>query len=309
MDSKAPILRVEAVSKAFGSVQAVDSVSLQVESGEVFGLLGPNGAGKSTLLRMLLDIYRPDLGSIELFGHRLSRRDLDSIGYLPETRGLYLRRSVIQVLCYLGELKGLSKTEAIESADYWLEALGMTASRDSKIKTLSKGNQQKIQLISTLLARPRLLIWDEPFSGLDPLNVVLLRDLIGRLKSGGISMILSTHLMAQAQALCDRVGLLHAGRLVRHGSVAQLRGELGVNVVQVQTDAALAHGELWPMIAEVQASAPIGTGKERLYTVHLTDGADPNALLQALAERSARVSLLRPVKPSLEEIFLHAVQP
>ncbi|MBN94794.1 MAG: hypothetical protein CL928_12105 [Deltaproteobacteria bacterium] len=308
MEADVPILRVDAVSKAFGSTQAVDSVSLHVECGEVFGLLGPNGAGKSTLLRMLLDIYRPDMGVVEVFGHRLCRRDLDSIGYLPEARGLYLRRTVIQVLTYLGELKGLDKAEAIQSADYWLDALGMEASRESKIKTLSKGNQQKIQLISTLLAKPKLLIWDEPFSGLDPVNVVLLRDLIAQLKSSGISMILSTHLMAQAEALCDRVGLLHAGRLIRHGSVAQLRADLGVDVVQIQTGADLDGGEQWPMIAEVEAESSVDGSQERLYTVRLTDGASPTDLLQVLMRRSATVSLLRPLKPSLEEIFLHAVQ-
>jgi len=302
-----PTLRVEGVSKAFGSIQAVDRVSLEVRTGEVFGLLGPNGAGKTTLIRMILDIYRPDSGSIEVFGHTLTRQDLDGIGYLPEERGLYRRRKVVQVLSYLGQLKGLSKADSVQSAEHWLEKLGMSATRDAPIETLSKGNQQKIQLISTLLTQPSLLVWDEPFSGLDPVNVVRVRDLISEQKSLGTTVVLSTHLMDQAEALCDRVALIHSGRVVLNGPVEQLRTESGAEAIEVQTRARLAAGSEWPMVAQVQSDEPVKGSEERLYTLTLAEQASAEDLLRLLLQRSEGVSLLRPRRPNLEEIFLDAV--
>lgn len=219
----ADLLDVRGVSKAFRSTKAVDDVSFAVREGEVFGLLGPNGAGKSTLIRIMLDIYRPDAGSVLVFGHPMERADLDRIGYLPEERGLYKKRRVIQVLRYLGQLKGLTAQGATESADRWLARLGMQEYRDSKVQTLSKGNQQKIQLIGTLLGDPPLLVWDEPFSGLDPVNANQVRDLLLELRDAGTTVILSTHLMSQAEAICDRVGLVHGGRLVICGPTEEVR--------------------------------------------------------------------------------------
>ncbi len=217
------LLDVRGVSKAFRTTQAVDDVSFAVRQGEVFGLLGPNGAGKSTLIRIMLDIYRPDAGSVLVFGHPMERADLDRIGYLPEERGLYKKRKVIQVLRYLGQLKGMTAAAATESADRWLVRLKMEQHRDSKIQTLSKGNQQKIQLIGTLVGDPPLLVWDEPFSGLDPVNANQVRDLLIELRDAGTTVILSTHLMSQAEAICDRVGLIHGGRLVLCGPTGEVR--------------------------------------------------------------------------------------
>lgn len=222
-----PILRVSSVRKAFASVQAVDGVSLEVREGEVFGLLGPNGAGKSTLIRIVVDIYRPDEGTVALFGSPMARDDLDRIGYLPEERGLYRRRKIIQVLTYLGQLKGLTKADAEASADHWLQRLGMGEHRGSRVEALSKGNQQKIQLIGTLVGYPRLLIWDEPFSGLDPVNVAQVRDMIRSLRDEGMTVVLSTHLMDQAEILCDRVALVDHGHVVLQGTVAEAKAETG----------------------------------------------------------------------------------
>jgi ABC-2 type transport system ATP-binding protein len=221
------ILRLRGVTKSFRDVRAVDDVSFEVARGEIFGLLGPNGAGKTTLLRMILDIHRPDTGDIAVFGRPMSRDDLDRIGYLPEERGLYRKRTVIQVLKYLGRLKGLSSADAVESADAWLERLGMQDARGKKLEALSKGNQQKIQLIATLVGRPELLVWDEPFSGLDPVNVRQVRELLVELNAEGTTVVLSTHLMTQAESLCHRVGLIHEGRLVLCGAVAALKDTLG----------------------------------------------------------------------------------
>ncbi len=220
-----PILRIEDVHKSFATVKAVDGISLDVNAGEVFGLLGPNGAGKTTLIRIALDIYRPDTGTVHVFGRHMTRDDLDRIGYLPEERGLYRKRRVIQVLTYLGQLKGLARGAATASADRWLKRLDMGAVRDHRLEALSKGNQQKIQLIGTLVGDPRLLVWDEPFSGLDPVNVVQVRELIADLRDEGTTVILSTHLMAQAQVLCDRVALVDHGHIVLTGAVQDVRDE------------------------------------------------------------------------------------
>ena len=222
-----PILRVRAVCKSFREVRAVDGVSFEVARGEIFGLLGPNGAGKTTLLRMILDIHRPDSGEIEVFGKPMSRDDLDRIGYLPEERGLYRKRTVLQVLRYLGRLKGMTSAEAVHEAERWLERLDMLPVRDKKLESLSKGNQQKVQLVGTLVGRPELLVWDEPFSGLDPINVRQVRELLAELNREGTSIILSTHLMAQAESLCTRVGLVHGGRLILCGGVAELKETMG----------------------------------------------------------------------------------
>ena len=215
------------MGKRFTDVVAVDDVSFDVREGEIFGLLGPNGAGKTTLIRMILDIHRPDTGEVGVFGRPLSRGDLDRIGYLPEERGLYRKRRVRQVLTYLGRLKGLDRGDAARVADELLERVGMSDVRDSRLEALSKGTQQKIQLLATLVGRPRLLVWDEPFSGLDPINVRQVRELLRELNREGTTVVLSTHLMAQAESLCDRVGLIHAGRLILCGGVGALKESMG----------------------------------------------------------------------------------
>ena len=297
------LLEVRDVAKSFRSTRAVRGVSFGVQEGEIFGLLGPNGAGKSTLIRMMLDIYRPDEGSVLVFGHPMERDDLDRIGYLPEERGLYKKRKVIQVLRYLGQLKGLSAEAATASADRWLQRLSMQASRDVKIETLSKGNQQKIQLIGTLLGDPPLLVWDEPFSGLDPVNANQVRDLLVELRGAGTTIVLSTHLMAQAEAVCDRVGLISAGELVLCGTVAEVRASFGGEHAVVVTDAPLAADEQWPELSEVltQEPAPEGTS----FTLCVQGSTED--LARRILERGYRLAELHRHRPTLEDVFLRAV--
>ena len=292
------VLQVDSVSKRFRDVQAVDGVSLQVQAGEVFGLLGPNGAGKTTLIRMILDIYRPDTGSVAVFGHKMSRRDLDDIGYLPEERGLYRRRKVIQVLDYLGRLKGLSHAEAVAEGERWLEKLDIAEYRNKKLEALSKGNQQKIQLIGTLIGRPKLLVWDEPFSGLDPVNVSKVREMLAEQREAGTTVILSTHLMNQAEALCDRVGLIHGGHLVLDGPTDEVRAQHGSDAWVVETD-----GDVRGDGVVVDRSTTLASGLTR-HTVRL-DAVEP--LLARLLDHGATVRSVQPMHPTLEEVFLRAV--
>ncbi len=304
MSQPEPILQVRAVSKSFRDTLAVDGVTFDVAAGEVFGLLGPNGAGKTTLIRIMLDIYRPDSGSVSIFGHPMQRADLDRLGYLPEERGLYRKRRVIQVLGYLGRLKGLGAHGAVESADRWLARLQMQGYRDKKIESLSKGNQQKVQLIGTLLGDPAVLVWDEPFSGLDPVNANQVRDLLLELKQGGTTIILSTHLMAQAEALCDRVGLISRGRMVLCGPTPQVRERYGGSQTVIVTDAVLDAS--WAEVAEVLQVTEVPDG--RRYLLCLAEDSSPEALARTLLERGNRLHELRLHKPSLEEVFLRAVR-
>jgi len=297
------VLDVVDVRKAFRSTQAVDGVSFAVQKGELFGLLGPNGAGKSTLIRIMLDIYRPDTGSVAIFGHPMDRSDLDRIGYLPEERGLYKKRRVIQVLRYLGRLKGLDAAGAVRSADRWLDRLGMLSVRDAKVETLSKGNQQKIQLVGTLLGDPPLLVWDEPFSGLDPVNANQVRDLLLELKAGGTTIVLSTHLMAQAEALCDRVGLIHGGRMVLCGPTQAVRDRYGADQAIVVTDAAITPE--WPEVADILERSDDADGVR--YLLALDAATSVEGLARAVLARGATLHELRRHRPSLEEVFLRAV--
>ena len=301
------ILSVQGVSKSFGDVHAVRGVSLEVHPGEVFGLLGPNGAGKTTLIRMLLDIYRPDSGQVAVFGHPMQRPDLDRIGYLPEERGLYRRRKVIQVLTYLGQLKGLSRADAVGSAEGWLERLGIGQYRDSKLETLSKGNQQKVQLVGTLVGSPELLVWDEPFSGLDPVNVARVRQLVADCREAGTTIVLSTHLMDQAEALCDRVALIDHGRLVLYGPLQEVRDSYGAAELELETDLELELSADWPEIAAIDSCSTPQASTVRRYALRMHPEAEPEALLRRLLDREAKVASFRPRRPTLEEIFLRAV--
>ena len=300
------VLQIRGVRKAFREVVAVDRVSFDVHEGQVFGLLGPNGAGKTTLIRLILDIYRPDEGDVAVFGHSLGRGDLDRIGYLPEERGLYQKRRVIQVLRYLGQLKGLSSKDAVASGERLLERLSIGEYRDKKLHELSKGNQQKIQLIGTLIASPKLLVWDEPFSGLDPVNANQVRELIAGMRSTGTTMILSTHLMNQAEALCDRVGLINRGRMALVGRVDEVLEAHGSLGLSVETDAPLAVGPQWPEIVSIDTEVSLPDGQRRLG-VTLAEGCSPEDLLRRILDLGGRVTAFHPVRASLEEVFLRAV--
>jgi ABC-2 type transport system ATP-binding protein len=222
-----PTLELRGLRKTFDGTVAVDGVSLAVPAGTVFGLLGPNGAGKTTTIRMLMDIIGPDQGEVRVFGHPRTRKDLDRIGYLPEERGLYRKMTVREHLVYLGELHGLPRKTLGQKADGWLERLQISNRSKSKVEELSKGMQQKIQLAGTLIHEPDLLVLDEPFSGLDPINQGLFKDLLAAHKAAGKTLLFSTHVMEQAEKLCDHIALIAHGRVILEGNLAALKRARG----------------------------------------------------------------------------------
>lgn len=293
-----PVLAYEEVRKSFGKTPALRSVSLEVYAGEVFGLLGPNGAGKTTLIRIGLDILRPDEGAVRLFGEPLHRDTLDRVTYLPEERGLYKKTKVIDAMTYFGRLKGLSQRRARAAAERWLAKVGMLEVARRNVETLSKGMSQKVQIAGALLSEPELCVLDEPFSGLDPINVDLVKRLIVERKEAGKATILSTHMMNQVEALCDRVALIHAGRRVLYGRLDDVRREHSHPVVRVRVE-----GEL-PTLPMVVSVAQTAAGLE----LHLREGTDPSEVLKGLVLAGARVTHFEQVLATMEQIFLSRVR-
>jgi ABC-2 type transport system ATP-binding protein len=270
-----------------------------VRPGEIFGLLGPNGAGKSTALRILMDIVRADSGTIGLFDRPFDRDNLDRVGYLPEERGLYTKHTVIDVMTYFGALKGLTRREARSRAGRWLEKVGLAGAGSSTVERLSKGMTQKVQLAATLLPEPALAVLDEPFSGLDPMNAVLIKDLIAELKLSGRTVILSTHQMSMVETLCDRVALLSNGRLVVYGAIDEVRRIHSLPEVRVCLAGAL------PEIDGVERV--VGEG-ERTWRLLLADGTDSQDVLRTLLARGAVVERFEHVLASMEDIFIRSVR-
>lgn len=215
----------DSVSKSYKYTKIINEISFSVSKGEIFGLLGPNGAGKTTIIRMLLNIIKPDSGIIKVFGSDSNIRSKNMIGYLPEERGLYKKEKVFEFLVYMAKLKDVSQEKAIKDAENWLHLIGMHEHKGKKIEELSKGMQQKIQFVSTLVHDPDLIILDEPFSGLDPVNTKIIRDIILERKRAGKTIILSTHLMEQAQILCDRIMMINKGTVILYGEVDKIRKE------------------------------------------------------------------------------------
>jgi ABC-2 type transport system ATP-binding protein len=263
------------VRKAFRTVVAVDDASFEVQRGEIFGLLGPNGAGKTTLLRLIMDIFRPDSGSIQVFGHHFLKEDKGRIGYLPEERGLYTRQKVQAVVEYLVQLKGVPQPQARTNTLHWLERLDMLNVKGRRVQELSKGNQQKIQFIATVAAEPEILVLDEPFSGLDPVNVRALIQVIQELAANGKTIVLSTHQMNLVESLCRRVFMIHHGRQVLYGDLEQIQKEHSEKAVIVRSDANYTD---CPFIAHTTAN---GRGTRIL----LKDNSQPRDLLVWLGNR------------------------
>jgi ABC-2 type transport system ATP-binding protein len=295
-----PTLELVGLRKSFDRTLAVDDVSLTVPAGTVFGLLGPNGAGKTTTLRMLMDIIGPDQGEVRVFGHARTRADLDRIGYLPEERGLYRKMTVRDQLVFLGELHGLGRRELGERADRWLERLELASRSKAKVEELSKGMQQKIQLAGTLLHEPELLILDEPFSGLDPINQGLFKDVLAAHKAAGKTVLFSTHIMEQAEKLCDHIALVARGRVVLSGELAAIKRERGGNSYRLLADGDVERLRTLPAVADVAATN--GT-----IRVRATAGVDGAALLRQLVG-VVEVREFRSAEPTLEEIFVQAVR-
>ena len=292
-------LALTEITKRFGTFTAVDGFSLRVSAGEVLGFLGPNGAGKTTTLRMVMAITHPDSGSIEILGHPVATEVKDRVGYLPEERGLYRKMTVEQTLRYFGKLKGLYGNKLAKLIDDSLARVNLSDWKRKRVEALSKGMQQKLQFVCTLLHEPELVILDEPFSGLDPLNVDLLEKLLGELRSAGVTVIFSTHQMEQAERLCDRIVLINRGRKVIEGTLGEVRASFDTRMVVLEGDgdfAALAN-------FDGVARAHITSGHARL---ELTADAKVDALLHQLVN-SIRLTRFELVRPSLQEIFVRLV--
>jgi ABC-2 type transport system ATP-binding protein len=294
-------LRVSNVTKRFGDFTAVEDLSFDVRAGRVFGFLGPNGAGKTTTIRMIVGITAPDEGTIELFGERMSHSLQDRIGYLPEERGLYKKMRVADQLRYFAELKGISGSEADKRIDRWLDRMGLAEWKRKKTSDLSKGMQQKIQFISTVLHDPDLLILDEPFSGLDPVNVEFMIDVLSEFRSARKTVIFSTHLMETAERLCHDIILINRSRKVLSGSLREVKESYGTNLIAFRgsgADTVLAEPRL---IEKVVSHADE-------QELHLASGVTPDRVLKELIAAGATVSKFEITEPSLNDIFIQNVK-
>ena len=292
-------VRVDGVSKRFGQTLALDDVSLEIGEGEIFGLLGPNGAGKTTLIRTMLDVIKADSGKVYVFGRAFQPGDRDRIGYLPEERGIYQRQPVVNVLEYLGTLKGLSPADARARASRWLERFELGDAAQKKVEALSKGNQQKIQIAATLLASPPIAILDEPLSGLDPVSARLANSVIRDYASDGHTVVLSTHQMGQVESLCSRVFMIARGRRVLYGNLRDIKREHSLGAIRVTSNASL---DRCPLVDRVmRAGAASGTAD-----VFLRASATADELLAWLVSQRAHVDRFELLETPLEEIFVHA---
>lgn len=290
-------VEVVGLRKAFGATQAVADVSFAVEKGEIFGLLGPNGAGKTTTIRLMLDIFRPDAGSVSILGGPMTEAKKNRIGYMPEERGLYQEMPLEACLVYLATLKGLSKAEARRRLQPYLERFDLAQHRNKKVKELSKGMQQKAQIIATVLHGPELLIMDEPFSGLDPVNTQLAKDLLLELREQGVTILMSTHIMHQVEELCNRIVLINQGRNVLYGEVDAIKRQYSGHAVRVRVA-----GDV-PPLAGVQAVVPYNGAVQLMLDQRTT----PQDILQQLVSQRCAVEQFEIALPSLDEIFIRAV--
>ncbi len=292
-------IEVDRVTKAFGKFKAVDDLSLTVPSGTIFGLLGPNGAGKTTTIRMIMDITAPDSGSIRVLGAPASRSSLARVGYLPEERGLYRRMRVIDHLLFLAAIKEVDAETAKKRIERWLDAMELRPWLKKKVEELSKGMQQKIQFIATIVHDPEILILDEPFSGLDPINVNLIRSFLAEFRAKGKTIVFSTHVLEQAEKLCDHICLITKSKKVLDGDLKALKRAFAGNVMRVSTDASADAIRAIPGVVSVSA---VNGG----FHVALSDGAEARAVVQRLFEKH-RVDAFSEKEPELEEIYLKAV--
>jgi ABC-2 type transport system ATP-binding protein len=301
MDETKPTLVLEHVSKSFGDFAAVSDLSLQVRPGRVFGIIGPNGAGKTTTIRMIVNITVPDSGRIELFGQQMSTALQDRIGYLPEERGLYKKMKVGEQLRFFAELKDLHGKEADRRIDDWLKRLGLFDWKDKRAKELSKGMQQKIQFIASVIHDPDLVILDEPFSGLDPVNVDLMKETILSQKAAGKTIILSTHQMEIAEKLCDDVCMINRSRKVLDGRLREIRRSFSRNAVALR----LEGGD--EVLNDPELVANIRHHDEEIEVL-LVPGASPQSLLKRIVESGAALTKFELVEPTLHDIFIEKVR-
>jgi ABC-2 type transport system ATP-binding protein len=290
-------VQVSHVVKSYADNVAVDDLSFSVESGEIFGLIGPNGAGKTTTIRMIMDIIRPDKGDIVILGEELSEATKGRLGYLPEERGLYRKERVIDAIVYLASLKGVDSRVAVKRADELLEQTGMASNRMKRIDELSKGMGQIIQFIITILHDPELIVLDEAFSGLDPVNTQLLKGMIIDLREQGKTIVLSTHQMNQVEEMCDRIFMINHGREVLYGDLAEIKSKYRGNTIILESD-----DDLGPVVGVAEQRA----GRDYLELV-LDGTSTPRQVLEQLVGRGLSINRFEIATPSLNEIFLKVV--
>jgi ABC-2 type transport system ATP-binding protein len=301
-----PVLRLDRVVKRFAGHTAVRNLSMTVPAGGIFGLLGPNGAGKTTTIRMIMNILLPDEGAITLFGEPASRAHSDRIGFLPEERGLYRKMEVLEHLTFLGETKSLGRADAKSRSRAWLDRLGLADWTHHRVEDLSKGMQQKVQFIGTLLHDPELIVLDEPFSGLDPVNSKVMKDVVIQLAREGRTVLFSTHIMEQAERMCDRIVIIARGEKVVDGAVAEIKREAGARHVRLTfTRNREAARRVLHDRALVLRADDHGASAE----VELAPAADGERLLRALVGADVGLSQFAVVEPSLESIFIAKVGP
>lgn len=294
------ILSLDNIVKTYDKNVAVDGVSFDVPRGSIFGLLGPNGAGKTSLIRIITTITRSDSGTVFLDGERLGGSHPEQIGYMPEERGLYRKMKVGEHLTYLARLKGLNAVAAREQINYWLEKFEIRDWWNKKVEELSKGMQQKIQFIATVVHQPKLLILDEPFSGLDPVNTNLIKQEIHHLQGEGVSIIFSTHRMEQVEEICEHIVLINQGRNVLEGKVSDIKNKFKKNLYRIQFSGELPAG--LETRAQIVEQTPNG------ITMQVGDEAESNKLLQYLLQHGVVVRSFNEILPTLNEIFIRQVK-
>ncbi len=291
---------VDNITKSFGTQKAVAGVTFQVEPGEIFGLLGPNGAGKTTSIRIILDIFKPDRGHVSIFGGDMTEEKKNRIGYLPEERGLYQEVSLENCLVYLATLKGMSEKKSQEQVSAFLERFNLNDHRKKKVKELSKGMQQKAQLITTLVHDPELIIIDEPFSALDPVNTQMVKDLLREQSKLGKTIVMCTHQMHQVEQLCDRLVLINRGKTILYGKLSEIQEQFSGNEITLRTEK--------PLPTNIPGIQSLHSENSHLvYKAHLEDGVSPQSVLQNLLAQNIILKQFEVSNPSLDEIFIQVV--
>ena len=297
----ASILQLHHLKKYYASQKAVDDISFDIEQGSIFGLLGPNGAGKTTLLRMITGIFYPDSGNITFDGRAFDpKNDIIKIGYMPEERGLYKKMKIGEQAVYLAQLKGLSKTEALQKVRLWFKRLEMESWWNKKVEDLSKGMSQKLQFLITVLHEPKLIILDEPFSGLDPVNANLIKDEIYGLAQRGSTIIFSTHRMEQVEEICDHIVLVNLGKKILDGTVAEVKQQFKKNKFSIK---------LAGIPASVEDNAyEIIDQKANEFIMKINDGYKSNDVLQHFISQDITIESFNEILPTLNDIFIHLVE-
>lgn len=296
------ILELQNLKKYFATQKAVDDISLAVERGQIFGLLGPNGAGKTTLIRMITGIFYPDEGQITFDGKKFDPiNDVGHIGYMPEERGLYKKMKIGEQAMYLAQLKGLSKADALKKIKQWFIKFEMESWWNKKVEDLSKGMSQKLQFVTTVLHEPKLIILDEPFSGLDPVNSNLIKDEIFSLAKNGSTIIFSTHRMEQVEEICDHIALVNRGKKILDGTVKEVKQEFKENLFSVGIDNELS------TVNGITPFEIVGKKKD-LHIIKINEGSKPNDVLQYLLNQQTTIHSFNEILPSLNDIFIKLVE-